>query len=68
MRYLTFVEHRPAVVLTCEGDYEGPQFVGTLKFMRVSLKQDGRWQLVESPPLSLYLAGTQLSNANSASS
>ena len=46
MRYGTFAEHGPAVVLTCEGSYEGPQFTGTLKFMRVWLKQDGRWQIV----------------------
>jgi uncharacterized protein DUF4440 len=46
MRYGTFVEHGPAVVLTCEGSYEGPQFTGTLKFMRVWLKQDGRWKIV----------------------
>jgi len=46
MQYLTFVEHGPAVVLTCEGRYEGPQFTGTLKFMRVWLKQDGGWRIV----------------------
>ena len=46
MRHQTFVEHGPVVVLTCEGDYEGPQFTGTLKFMRVWLKQDGLWQIV----------------------
>jgi len=38
----------PAVVLTCEGDYEGPQFRGTLKFMRVWLKQDGRWKIIRN--------------------
>jgi hypothetical protein len=46
MRYETFVEQGPVVVLTCEGHYEGPQFTGTLKFMRVWLKQDGRWQII----------------------
>lgn len=35
MQYLTFVERGPAVVLTCEGQYEGHQFTDTLKFMRV---------------------------------
>ena len=46
MQYGTFVEHGPAVVLTCEGHYEGPQFTGTIKFMRVWLKRDGRWQII----------------------
>jgi hypothetical protein len=40
------VEHGPAVVLTCQGHYEGPQFTGTLKFMRVWLKEDGRWRII----------------------
>jgi hypothetical protein len=45
------VEHGPAVVLTCEGVYEGPQFSGTLKFMRVWLKQDGQWKIVAASTL-----------------
>lgn len=40
------VEHGPAVVVTCQGHYEGPQFTGTLKFMRVWLKEDGRWRII----------------------
>jgi hypothetical protein len=40
------VEHGPAVVLTCQGRYEGPQFTGTLKFMRVWLKEGGRWRII----------------------
>lgn len=40
------VEHGPAVVLTCQGHYEGPQFTGTLKFMRVWLKEGGRWRII----------------------
>ena len=51
MRYNTFIEHGPAVVLTCEGDYEGPQFRGTLKFMRVWLKQDGHWKIIAGATL-----------------
>jgi hypothetical protein len=51
MRYGTFAEHGPAVVLTCEGDYEGPQFRGTLKFMRVWLKQGGRWRIIAGSTL-----------------
>ena len=51
MRYDAFVEQGPAVVLTCEGDYEGPQFRGTLKFMRVWLKRDGRWRIIAGATL-----------------
>src|SRR5262245_25971528 len=40
------VEHGPAVVLTCQGYYEGPQLTGTLKFMRVWLKEGGRWRII----------------------
>ena len=46
MRNFALVEHSPAVVVTCEGVYEGPQFTGTLKFMRVWLKEDGRWKII----------------------
>jgi hypothetical protein len=46
MRNFVLVEHSPAVVLTCEGTYEGPQFSGTLKFMRVWLKQDNAWRII----------------------
>jgi hypothetical protein len=41
-----FVEHGSAVVVTCQGHYEGPQFTGALKFMRVWLKEDGRWRII----------------------
>jgi len=51
MKYGTFVEHGPTVVLTCEGHYEGPQFTGTIKFMRVWLKRDGRWQIIAGSTL-----------------
>jgi hypothetical protein len=46
MRNFLLIERGPAVVLTCDGTYEGPQFSGTLKFMRVWLKQDNRWQII----------------------
>ena len=46
MRNFVLVEHSPAVVLTCEGTYEGPQFSGTLTFMRVWLKQDNDWRII----------------------
>lgn len=46
MRDLKIVEHGPAAVVTCQGTYEGPQFKGTLNFMRVWLKHGNRWQIV----------------------
>jgi hypothetical protein len=51
MRNFVLVEHGSAVVLTCEGQYEGPQFTGTIKFMRVWLKRDGRWQIIAGSTL-----------------
>jgi hypothetical protein len=35
-----------AVVLTCQGFHEGPRFTGTLKFMRVWLKDGYRWRII----------------------
>jgi ketosteroid isomerase-like protein len=46
-RNLQIVDHGQAAVVTCEAFYEGPQFTGTLKFLRVWLRQpDGRWQII----------------------
>jgi len=39
-------DHGTAAVVTCKGTYEGPQWSGTLKFMRVWFKKDGRWQII----------------------
>jgi hypothetical protein len=41
-----FVDHGTAVVVTCSGTYAGPQWSGTLKFMRVWLKKNGKWQII----------------------
>ena len=46
-----FVNHGDAVVVTCKGFYEGPKWSGTLKFMRVWLKKDGRWQIIAASTL-----------------
>lgn len=47
MSDVKIVEHgRNCAVVTCTGHFEGPQFSGTLKFMRVWLKANGRWQIV----------------------
>jgi translation initiation factor 6 (eIF-6) len=35
-----------AAVVTCKGKFEGPQFSGTLKFMRVWLKKRDRWRII----------------------
>jgi hypothetical protein len=40
------VEHGSAVVVTCNGSYEGPAGSHALKFMRVWLKKAGRWQII----------------------
>jgi len=40
------VDHGAAAVVTCRGAYEGPHMSATLKFMRVWLKKDGRWQII----------------------
>jgi uncharacterized protein (TIGR02246 family) len=46
MSDLQIVDHGHAAVVTCTGRFSGPQFTGALKFMRVWLKKDGRWQIV----------------------
>ena len=43
---LKIIDHGNAAVVTCKGSYEGPQFTGTLKFMRVWMKKNDRWQIV----------------------
>ena len=39
-------EHGSVAIVTCTGAFEGPQWSGTLKFMRVWLRKNGRWQVV----------------------
>jgi uncharacterized protein (TIGR02246 family) len=46
MTDLQIVEHGNAAVVVCTTRFTGPQFTGALKFMRVWLKQDGRWRIV----------------------
>jgi hypothetical protein len=50
MRDMEIVEHDAvsggAAVVTCTGTYEGPKGSTTLKFMRVWLKCQGRWQII----------------------
>ena len=46
MRDLQITDHGMAAIVTCTGTYEGPQWSGTLKFMRVWLKRDGQWRII----------------------
>jgi ketosteroid isomerase-like protein len=46
IRDLKIVEHGHAAVVTCTGHFKGPQFTGSLRFMRVWLKRGERWQIV----------------------
>jgi hypothetical protein len=46
MKDMKIIDHGTAAVVTCQGTYEGPQFSATLKFMRVWLKKDNRWQII----------------------
>jgi hypothetical protein len=46
MTGMQIVDHGIAAIVTCRGTYEGPQFSGTLTFMRVWLKKGSRWQIV----------------------
>src|SRR5258708_2613899 len=43
---LKILDHGAVAVVTSKGHYEGPQFTGTLKFMRVWMKKNGRWQII----------------------
>ena len=46
MTDVRIVDHGAAAVVTCQGVFERPGFAATLRFMRVWLKKDGRWQIV----------------------
>ena len=46
MSNLQITESGPVAVVTCTGKFEGPQWSGTLKFMRVWQRKNGRWQIV----------------------
>ena len=46
MRNMNIIDHGTAAVVTCEGTFEGPQSTITLKFMRVWLNRNNRWQIL----------------------
>jgi hypothetical protein len=40
------VDHGNAAVVTCTGKFTGPKWSGTMKFMRIWFKKNGRWQII----------------------
>lgn len=46
MRDMKILDYGAAAVVTCQGTYESAQSSVTLRFMRVWLKTDRRWQIV----------------------
>lgn len=46
MSNVQLIEHGPAVVVSCNGLYEGPGGSHTLQFMRVWLKKDTGWCII----------------------
>jgi hypothetical protein len=46
MSDMRILDHGMAAVVTCKGTYESPQSTVTLKFMRVWLKKNNRWQII----------------------
>ncbi|MBV8489514.1 MAG: nuclear transport factor 2 family protein [Candidatus Eremiobacteraeota bacterium] len=46
MRDTNIVEQGDAAIVTCTGEYENKYGVATLKFLRVWLRRNDRWQIV----------------------
>jgi ketosteroid isomerase-like protein len=46
INHLKIVDHGIAAVVTCQGHFEGSEKSITLRFMRVWLKKNDRWQIV----------------------
>jgi len=46
-----FHDHGEAVVVKCRGDYESPQWSGTMISMRVWLKKRGEWKIIAASTL-----------------
>jgi Domain of unknown function (DUF4440) len=46
MSDMRIVDHGLAAGVTCTGTYESPQSSVMLKFMRVWVKKDNRWQII----------------------
>jgi uncharacterized protein (TIGR02246 family) len=43
---MRIVDHDTVAVVTCTATFEGPQGTLTLKFLRVWMRKDARWQIV----------------------
>ena len=43
---IEIADHGSAAVVTCTGAYEGADWSGSLKFVRVWLKRNRRWQII----------------------
>jgi hypothetical protein len=43
---MEIADHGTAAVVTCTGTYEGADWSGTLKFVRVWHKRNRRWQII----------------------
>jgi hypothetical protein len=43
---MEIADYGTAAVVTCTGTYEGAEWSGTLKFMRVWHKRNRRWQII----------------------
>jgi ketosteroid isomerase-like protein len=43
---LKIIDHGTVAIVTCNAHYEGPQFTGPLRFMRVWTKKNDHWQII----------------------
>jgi hypothetical protein len=46
MSDMKIVDHGDAAVVTCKGYYESAKWKGTLRFLRVWQKTNGRWRVI----------------------
>lgn len=46
MSEMEIIDHGPAAVVTCVGSYTGPLWTGRIRFMRVWVKREQRWQVI----------------------
>ncbi|MES3037742.1 MAG: nuclear transport factor 2 family protein [Bdellovibrionota bacterium] len=45
------VDHGNAAVVVCQGVYEGPEWSGTIRFMRTWLKKEDGWKIISGSTL-----------------
>lgn len=51
MSDMQLIDHGESAVVTCTGKFEGPQWSGTMRFMRVWVKKNNRWQIIAGTTL-----------------